>query len=118
MKEITFIPVRNSGIWKQQDHRWADDKGSLSEHRTPCQQTLPALTAQRGQHPFTLPSISRLRRPMSRSKEEIQRVGRQMCRVHLVVSKCLREDVSRKESLRQNPGNSNLKSTYRGGGTH
>ena len=55
---------------------------------------------------------------MSRSKEETQRVGRQMCRVHLVVSKCLGEDVNRKESLRQNPGNSNLKSVYRGGGTH
>ena len=37
---------------------------------------------------------------MSRSKEEIQSVGRQMCRVHLVVSKCLREDVNRKDSGR------------------
>lgn len=35
-----------------------------------------------------------------------------MCRVHLVVSKSLGEDVNRKESHRQNPGNNNLKSVY------
>ena len=41
-----------------------------------------------------------------------------MYRVHLVVSKSLGEDVNRKESHRQNPGNNNLKSVYRGGRTN
>lgn len=36
MKEITLIPVRNSGIWKQQDHRCAEDKERhLRAQRTP-----------------------------------------------------------------------------------